>query len=65
MAQPTGPQAGAAKDPSPAPDPTAAGLDIWREISRPPHAGHFTSASSDFRRMSSSKDFAQRAQAYS
>lgn len=46
-------------------DPTAAVRDIWRETSAPPHDGHFTSASSDFRRTSSSNDFPQGAQAYS
>jgi hypothetical protein len=43
----------------------AAGRDIWRDTLRPPHEGHFTSASSDLRMTSSSKVFPQGAQAYS
>jgi len=67
MLQPTGPQEGAGAWDPPPPPPTraAAGRDIWRATSRLPQDGHFTSASSDLRMTSSSKVFAQGAQAYS
>ena len=43
----------------------AAGRDIWRETSWLPQAGHFTSASSDFRMMRSSNFLPQGVQANS
>lgn len=67
MLQPTAPQEdGGANPPPPPPDArVAAGRDIFRPTSALPHFGHFTSASSDLRRMSSSNVFPQGAQAYS
>jgi hypothetical protein len=65
MAQPTGPQDGGGEEEPPPPKRVAAGRDIWRDTAGLPQAGHFTSASSARRMTSSSKDFAQEAQAYS
>ena len=66
MPQPTGPHAGAGACEPPPAEPTraAAGRDICRATSALPQAGHFTSASSDFRMTSSSNDLPQ-VQAYS
>ncbi len=69
MLQPTGPhEEGGDHEPPPPPPPpppTAPGRDIWRETSWLPQAGHFTSASSDFRRMRSSNFLPHGAQANS
>ena len=67
MPQPMGPQAGAAarEQPPSEPDRVAAGRDICRATSALPQAGHFTSASSDFRMTSSSKLLPHGVQAYS
>jgi len=66
MPQPIGPHARAGRPPSPPPlVREAAGRDIWRDTSRLPQDGHFTSASSLRRTMSSSNDLAQGAHAYS
>lgn len=64
MPQPTGPHAGGAPPPL-APPRVAAGRDIRRDTSAPPQAGHFTSASSERRTMSSSNCFSHLVQAYS
>lgn len=67
MAQPTGPQFadGAAYPPSPPPLRAAAGRDMRFATFLPLHFGQRTSSSSDFRRMSSSKGFAQSRHSYS
>jgi hypothetical protein len=67
MLQPTGPQEGAGAYDPPPPDPVrvAAGRDICREIDREAQPGQASSASSDFRMISSSKTLPQPLQEYS
>lgn len=66
MLQPTGPHDGAeTPEADPPPMRAAAGLDICRETSGVPQAGHFTSSASELRRMSSSKPLPHRVHAYS
>ena len=62
-----GPQTGAGErdPPSPLPPRVAAGRDICRETFGLLQAGHFTSASSDFRMMRSSNFLPQGVQANS
>lgn len=65
MAQPTGPQRGAALAAPPPLVRAAAGRDMSRPTSGLPHFGHFTLLSSERRMTSSSKLRSQRRQAYS